>query len=216
MPITTPIADTSRQEPHLDAVLRRRIARLGMWIFITSEMLFFGGLFAAYFHGRIQWPEGFAAAGRHTSVLLGTVNTAVLLTSSLLVALAVEAAAHGRRKLVPAMLAGTLALGLVFLTIKGMEWHAEWREGLLPGPHFPLAQPGAQVFFMLYFTATGLHALHMLAGIAAVSLFAWHAIRGQADWMRSSRLETMALYWHFVDVVWIVLYPLLYLMGRHA
>jgi cytochrome c oxidase subunit III len=221
MPVTAPIADTSRAAPHLDAVLRRRIARLGMWVFLASEVLFFGGLFFAYAHGRLQWPEGFAAAGRHTDVVLGTVNTAVLLTSSFLVALAVEAAAHGRRTWVPWLLWGTAALGLAFLAVKGVEYRAEFREYLFPGPAFwqdqgGLPPPGAEVFFMLYFTATGLHAVHMAVGIGAVALFAWHAREPGSDWLRSSRMETVALYWHFVDLVWIFLYPLLYLMGRHA
>jgi cytochrome c oxidase subunit 3 len=214
--ITAPVADTSRAGPHLDAVLRRRVARLGMWLFLVSELLFFGGLLFAYAHGRLHWPEGFAVAGRHTGVLLGTINTAVLLTSSLLVAVAVEAAAHGRRRWVPWLLWGTVALGLVFLALKGVEYHKDFAEGLFPGPHFRLAEAGAEVFFMLYFTATGLHAVHMLVGIAAMALFAWHARHRHSDWLRSSRLETVALYWHFVDVVWIGLYPLLYLVGRHT
>ena len=200
--------------PELDAVLRRRVARLGMWIFIASELLFFGGLLFAYAHGRLSFPAGFAEAGRHTNVWLGTLNTGLLLTSSLFVALAVEAASHGQRRQVRRWLWGAFALGCAFLLVKVYEYRQEWLEGLLPGPHFALAAPGAQMFFLLYFTATGLHAVHMLAGMGALALYAWHARDPGSAWLRSSRLESVGLYWHFVDVVWIGLYPLLYLAGR--
>ena len=214
MTITAPVADTSRPGPHLDAVLRRRVAQLGIWVFLASELLLFGGLLFAYGHGRLRWPEGFAVAGAHTHVALGTINTALLLTSSLLVATAVDAAAHGRRRWVAPLLWGTVALGLAFLAVKGFEYRMEFGEGLFPGQRFGLQQPGAEVFFTLYFIATGLHAVHMAAGIVAIGLFAWHARDPSSDWLRSSRIETMGLYWHFVDVIWIVLYPLIYLLGR--
>ncbi|WP_195812455.1 cytochrome c oxidase subunit 3 [Xylophilus rhododendri] len=200
--------------PELDAVQRRRVARLGMWLFIASELLFFGGLLFAYAHGRLSFPAGFAVAGRHTDVWLGTLNTGVLLTSSLLVALAVEAAAHGQRRLAPRFLWGAVLLGCSFLAIKGVEYRQDFAEGLVPGPGFVLQEPGAQLFFMLYFTATLLHALHMVVGIVALALYAWFGRRTGSDWLRSSRLETVGLYWHFVDVVWVGLYPLLYLVGR--
>ncbi len=189
----------------------------GMWVFLASEVLFFGGLFVAYLYGRTHWPEGWAAASRRTDVVLGTVNTAVLLTSSALVALAVACDEHPRRRrLVARLLAATAALGLAFLVVKGVEWHAEWREGLVPGPAFALAAvPGAQEFFALYFVMTGLHAVHMAVGVAVLAALARGRAHGRA-WASVPHAEVAALYWHFVDVVWIFLYPLLYLVSRHG
>jgi cytochrome c oxidase subunit 3 len=188
---------------------------LGMWVFLASELLFFGALLAAYLGGRIRWPAGFAAASRHTNVTLGTVNTTVLLTSSALIALAVACARNERqRRWTARLLWATAALGCAFLAIKGSEYVLEWREGLFPGPGFALPQPGAQLFFMLYFFITGLHAVHLSCGIAAVAIFARAVGAGRA-WADAERLDAVALYWHFVDVVWIFLYPFLYLVERH-
>ena len=190
--------------------------KLGMWIFLASEVLFFGGLFVAYLYGRTTWPQGWAAASRHTDVMLGTVNTALLLTSSALVALAVACEEDARqRRWTARLLWATAALGAAFLAIKGFEWHAEWREHLVPGPTFALAVAGAQQFFALYFVMTGLHALHMIVGVAALATLARGRARRRA-WARANHLEIAALYWHFVDLVWIFLYPLLYLVERHG
>jgi cytochrome c oxidase subunit 3 len=194
----------------------RQIAQLGMWVFLATEVLFFGGLLFAYLYGRANWPDGFALAGRHTDVLLGTLNTAVLLTSSFAVALAAAAAECGRRNdWVARLLWATAALGLAFLAIKGLEYRNDWREGLVPGRAFSLAStPGAELFFVLYFLTTGLHAVHLTVGIGLMASFAVGARRGR-DWAGPPRLQIAALYWHFVDVVWIFLYPLLYLVLRH-
>ena len=189
---------------------------LGMWVFLGSELLFFGALLAAYLAGRLHWPAGYAAASRHTHVVLGTVNTAVLLTSSALIALAVACAQHiEHRRWTARLLAAVGALGCAFLAIKGYEYVLEWREGLFPGPAFAIPEPGAQLFFMLYFFMTGLHAVHLVCGIAAVAVFARATARRRA-WVDADRLDALALYWHFVDVVWIFLYPFLYLVERHA
>ena len=189
---------------------------LGMWIFIGSELLFFGGLLAAYLDGRWRWPVGFGLASRHTHVVLGTLNTATLLTSSALVALALACANHhGHRRWIPRLLGAAALLGCVFLAIKGWEYRLDWQEGLFPGPRFTLAAPGAQLFFMLYFVLTGLHAVHLVCGIAMLLVFARGAAR-RRDWVTPDRLEAAALYWHFVDIVWIFLYPFLYLVDRHA
>ena len=190
--------------------------KLGMWVFLASEVLFLGGLFVAYLVGRTFWPQGWAAASRHTDVVLGTVNTALLLTSSAAVALAVACAqdAH-RRRWTARLLALTAALGAAFLAIKGVEWHAEWREQLIPGPAFALDAPGAQAFFALYFLMTGLHGVHMVAGLAVLAILATGQARDRA-WACADRVEIAALYWHFVDLVWIFLYPLLYLVERHG
>ena len=190
-------------------------ARLGMWVFLASEVLFFGGLFMAYAYGRSHWPDGFAAASRETHVVLGTLNTALLLTSSALVALAVTADERGeRRSWIPWLFAGAAALGVAFLAIKGVEYRKEWLEQLVSGERFRLREvPGAQLFFVLYFLTTGLHALHLTVGIALLAVFAWGRRRAR-PWALPRHIEVAGLYWHFVDVVWIFLYPLLYLAGR--
>jgi cytochrome c oxidase subunit 3 len=189
---------------------------LGMWVFIASELLFFGGLLTAYGYARVHAGSGFVSASRHTDVVLGTLNTAVLLTSSAVIALAAACAEHhGHRRWTARLLLATAGLGCVFLAIKGFEWNQEWQEGLFPGPGFTLHEPGAQLFFMLYYVMTGLHGVHMICGIVAVLLFA-RATRARKAWARPDRVEALALYWHFVDIVWIFLYPLLYLVERHA
>ena len=201
-----------RAMPAGDAVPRT----LGMWIFIASELLFFGGLLAAYAYARLHAGPGFFSASRHTHVVLGTLNTATLLTSSALVAGAVACAHHhGHRRWTARLLWATAFLGGVFLAIKGIEYGMEFREGLFPDRAFALAEPGARLFFMLYFTMTGLHAVHMICGIVTVLLFA-RATAARKAWATPERVEAVALYWHFVDIVWIFLYPFLYLVERHA
>jgi len=193
-----------------------RTAQLGMWIFLGTEVLFFGGLFVAYAVGRAHWPHGFAVASRHTDVVLGTVNTAVLLTSSAIVAFAVACADHpAQRRWTALALWATAALGVVFLAIKGVEYVHEWSEHLFPLADFALTEPGAELFWVLYFVMTILHSVHLLIGIVGVAAFA-RATGAGKSWPTPGRVDTMALYWHFVDIVWIVLYPLLYLVERHA
>jgi cytochrome c oxidase subunit III len=199
-------------EPHAEP----DTGKLGMWVFLASEVLFFGGLFLAYLYGRTHWPQGWAEASRHTNVVLGTINTALLLSSSAAVALAVACEEDARqRRWTARLLALTAALGTAFLVIKGFEYHAEWREHLFPGPSFALQVPGAQEFFALYFVMTGLHGVHMIVGIAALAVLARGRSKGR-DWARANHIEIAALYWHFVDLVWIFLYPLLYLVSRHG
>ncbi len=198
---------------------RRATAAFGMWVFIASEMMFFGGLLFAYAYGRIRFPAGFAAAGRATDVVAGTVNTALLLSSSLAVALAFAAAIHRRAQLSRLLLLLAAALGIAFLCIKGLEYRNDWLQGLFPGPAFHLGTAhggppaGAELFYMLYFTTTGVHAVHLLIGIAWVCLLGARLPRMHSRDV-VPRLEVAGLYWHFVDVVWIFLYPLLYLVGR--
>jgi cytochrome c oxidase subunit 3 len=195
---------------------RLQTAELGMWVFLATEVLFFGGLFVAYGYGRLHHPDGWAAASRRTDVVLGTLNTALLLTSSLFAALAVAAAEHGRERWIGRLLGVTAALGVAFLVVKGIEWAYEGRDGLFPGPGFALAGvPGAELFFVVYFLFTGLHAVHLAVGVGLTASFAAGAARGR-DWALPPRLQIVALYWHFVDAVWIVLYPLLYLVARHG
>jgi cytochrome c oxidase subunit 3 len=193
----------------------------GMWVFIASELLFFGPLLFGYLYLRVHFPEASAAASRHTDFLLGTVNTAVLLTSSFLIALAGHAAEGARRRRASWLLAATAALGLAFLAIKGWEYHAEFAEHLFPGRGFrpehggaPQDLPGMELFFILYFAATGLHALHLTIGIVACVALALGLRRPAPAGASSEAVELTGLYWHFVDLVWIFLYPLLYLVGR--
>jgi len=190
--------------------------KLGMWVFLASELLFFGGLFIAYLYGRTHFPAGWAAGSRRTDVVLGTVNTALLLTSSAAVALAVACEDDDRRRRWTArLLALTAGLGAVFLVLKGVEWHAEWHEHLVPGPAFALPVAGAQQFFALYFVMTGLHGVHMIFGVGALGGLALGRAR-ERPWAGARQIEVAALYWHFVDAIWIFLYPLLYLVDRHG
>jgi cytochrome c oxidase subunit 3 len=184
-----------------------------MWVFLSSELLFFGPLLFGYLYLRMHHPEATGMASRHTDMLLGTVNTAVLLTSSFCMALAGHASEGQDRRRTVRLLALTAALGVVFLVIKGYEWHQEFDEHLFPGLGFHPSDGrdagmvyGMELFFVLYFAATGLHALHLLIGVSACLLL-MRAPRGES-------VELAGLYWHFVDVVWIFLYPLLYLTLR--
>ncbi|MGE5170344.1 MAG: cytochrome c oxidase subunit 3 [Rudaea sp.] len=199
-----------------DASQQREAATLGMWIFLATEVMFFGALFFAYAIARFQFPEAFAAASRHTSIVLGTTNTGVLLTSSLAMALAVRSAAHGARRGTAALLAITGLLGLAFAGIKVTEYVLDYRDHLVPGADFafdPRYARGAMVFFGLYFATTGLHLLHLSVGVALVAVFAWRVWRVKPNAL-ADQVEIVGLYWHFVDVVWIFLYPCLYLVSR--
>ena len=200
--------------PFVDREQQREAARIGMWVFLMSEVMFFGALFVVYFYDLRLYPAAFASAGGRTELWLGAANTAVLLVSSLTMALAVSAAKQCRGRALFSRLLMTVALGAVFLALKGLEYASHIQDHLLPGPAFfylpgPLARP-AELFFYLYFTMTGLHALHMIVGIAWLAALAARARRGAgAD--RFTPVEVAGLYWHFIDVVWIFLFPMFYL-----
>ncbi len=192
---------------------------LGMWIFLATEILFFGGLFTAYLVYRMQYPEAFAGASHHLNVVLGGINTAVLIGSSLTMALGVWSAQTGRRRALIVFLVLTIALGLVFLGIKSFEYATKFEEGLVPGASFRYEGPDpahAQLFFSLYFIMTGLHATHMIVGIGILSVLIVMASRGRFSAAYNTPVEISGLYWHFVDIVWIFLFPLLYLIDRHG
>jgi cytochrome c oxidase subunit III len=197
---------------------QKEAATLGMWVFLVTEVLFFGGLFAAYLVYRSWYPDGFAAASHHLDIVLGTVNTAVLIGSSLTMALAVHAAQTGERRLLLLFLVLTMVLGCVFLGIKGVEYAHKFEENHVPGPNFQFEAiyfGPAQVFLSLYFVMTGLHALHMIIGLGIMTWMLVWAYNGTITREYNSPIEIAGLYWHFVDIVWIFLFPLLYLIGRH-
>jgi cytochrome c oxidase subunit 3 len=198
---------------------QKEAATLGMWAFLITEILFFGGLFMVYTVYRSTYPDAFAAASHELVVWAGAVNTAVLITSSLTMALAVHAAQLGQRRLLILFLVLTIALGCVFLGIKAFEYYTEFVEHHVPGLDYdfePKYFRNAQIFFSLYFLMTGLHALHMIIGIGIMAFMLWWSVRGAITAEYYIPIEISGLYWHFVDIVWIFLFPLLYLIGRHA
>jgi cytochrome c oxidase subunit III len=211
------MADRILAEQFDDLEQQHSAAKLGMWIFLATEVMFFGGLFLAYTVYRYLYWETFAAASRHTEVILGGVNTAVLLFSSTLMALAVRASQLGRRTQLVRLLLATAALGIVFMVIKGFEYQKDFVDHLVPGTHFLWheANPhAAEIFFWLYFALTGLHAIHVTVGIGILLVLALLASRGVFANGNYMPVEISGLYWHFVDIVWVFLFPLLYLAGH--
>jgi cytochrome c oxidase subunit 3 len=201
-----------------DADQQHDASALGMWLFLLTEIMFFGGLFTAYVVYRTAFPEAFHAASKELDIGLGAFNTVVLITSSLTMALSVHAAQVGRRAMLVVCLLLTIALGATFLGVKAYEYWHKWHEHLIPGPHFVFHGPdptNAQLFFSLYFAMTGLHALHMVIGIGLLGVLTVRGAQGMFNRFYYTPVELSGLYWHFVDLVWIFLFPLLYLLGRH-
>jgi len=213
-----PDALDPRAEQFEDLEQQHHASWLGMWVFLATEVMFFGGMFAGYTFYRIGYPGAFAEASDRLDVLLGAINTSVLISSSFTMALAVYSAENGRNKATFRFLLATMLLGAVFLGIKFYEYYEKFVEHLVPGPAFRFegqhARP-AEIFFSLYFAMTGLHALHMIIGIG---LLTWLALKARHDRFSAAYytpVELGGLYWHFVDLIWIFLFPLLYLVGRH-
>ena len=197
---------------------QRESATLGMWLFLAQEVMFFGGLFLAYTVYRWKYPDWFALGSNQLDVPLGLANTIVLIGSSLTMVLAVRAAQLGRARQIVGWVGATMALGTVFLVVKGFEYHHKWVHHLIPGAGFHIegtTDPAAQTFFVLYFCMTGLHALHMIVGLGLLAFLVPKALRGEFSAENHNWVEGVGLYWHFVDVIWIFLFPLLYLLGRH-
>jgi cytochrome c oxidase subunit III len=239
------------QQHHFDTMSQQKEAAvLGMWVFLLTEILFFGGLFVAYMIYRVWYFDAFAEASRSLSLFWGGLNTAVLIGSSLTMAMAVRGAQTNKRKATVNWLILTMILGTVFLGVKVIEYADKFEHHHVPGPNFvwasehaaPAAEGGAehaaapatavsehrqlslspdqlqgttQLYFSLYFTMTGLHALHMIIGIGLMSVITWMAWKGRFDAEYYTPVEMSGLYWHFVDIVWIFLFPLLYLVERH-
>jgi cytochrome c oxidase subunit III len=201
-----------------DAEQQFEASSLGMWLFLAQEVLFFGGLFATYAYYSFVYTDAFEAASNHMSLLLGGINTVVLIGSSLTMVFAVHAAQVGSKRGQIGWLLATMLLGTVFLCIKGLEYAHKFHEGLVPGALFTYHGPDApqhQLFLCLYFAMTGLHALHMIIGIGVLATL---VVLARRDWFGPhyyTPVEMTGLYWHFVDLVWIFLFPLLYLIGRH-
>ncbi len=207
---------------------QREATALGMWVFIAQEVMFFGGLFLCYLLYRTSYPQAFAAASNHLNWKLGTFNTAVLISSSLTMALAVWATQVGRTRRTQLLFLGlTALLGTVFLGVKVIEYTDKYHDGLIPiagmfdpvghGIHMPAGVPVQhyQMFYWIYFAMTGLHALHMIIGIGILIPIMWAAWRGRYSPEYHAPVELFGLYWHFVDIIWIFLFPLLYLLGAH-
>ena len=211
-----------------DAQQQKNAASLGMWLFLVTEIMFFGGMFCAYLVYRLAHYNAFAAASQQLDWRLGFLNTVVLLISSLTVVLAVKAAETGYRKQLVTYLVMTVLLGLTFLVVKGFEYREKFERHHVPGPTFqftdtfddgaqkiPVNPNEAQLYFSLYFAMTGMHALHMVIGcglFTVLTVFAW---KGHYSPGYFTPIENAGLYWHLVDIIWIYLFPLLYLISRH-
>ena len=219
---------------------QREAGTLGMWVFLVTEIMFFGGMFLAYTLYRSTYPEAFASASNHLDITLGALNTGVLILSSFTMAMAVYFTQVGKRRPQIVCLIMTLVLGLTFLGVKAKEYSDKYDDHLFPGhlipgnPFGPAVQeegqppdhhklhllPGAtlehvQIFYWIYFAMTGMHALHMIIGAGLLTFLLIFSIKGRFDPEYHSPVEVIGLYWHFVDIVWIFLFPLLYLLGRH-
>jgi len=216
---------------HFDDMGQQREAgSLGMWLFLVTEVMFFGGLFLAYLLFRNKYPAEFAAASHSLDITLGAFNTAVLILSSLTMALAVWGAQKGNRKMIIGFLILTMIFGATFLGVKTVEYSSKFEHHLFPGEHFdweshheltdghggaPLNSGNLQIFFFIYFSMTGVHALHMIIGLGLLLWLLISAYKNKYTSNYYAPVELTGLYWHFVDIVWIFLFPLLYLLGRH-
>lgn len=214
--IFMPEKDAMIEEQFEDMPQQYEAANLGMWTFLATEILFFGGLFVSYAIYRHFYDADFITGVKHTLILYGTINSSLLLTSGLTMALAVQAATENRTRVIVPLLLATICLGLAFLACKGMEYRQDLTDKVLPRYDFDPTLPlHSQLFFWLYWGMTGLHAIHMIVGIGLLTVLTVMAWRGRFSAQYYTPLEIIGLYWAFVDIVWIYLYPLLYLIGRH-
>jgi cytochrome c oxidase subunit 3 len=208
--------DREPAEHFQDLARQAHAARLGMWVFLGSEVLFFAGLFALYATYRIEHPSGFGDGVLHNTLALGSTNTAVLLVSSYTIALAVHELRRGKTRAAAALTLATIFLGFCFLAIKTTEYVDHFREGIYPGgvgSFYPAHRvPGIEMFFTLYFCMTGLHALHVIVGMMVLAFLLRKVHRGEIGSTASYPLAIGAVYWHLVDAVWIFLWPLFYLV----
>jgi cytochrome c oxidase subunit 3 len=210
---------------------QREAGTLGMWVFLVTEIMFFGGMFLAYTLYRYQYPVAFATASNHLDIRLGAINTAVLIISSFTMAMAVYTTQVGKRMASIWCLILTMILGATFLGIKAVEYYEKYRDHLIPGRlipgnpfnpdvhalHLPVGVPvgNVELFYWIYFAMTGMHALHMIIGLGIMTWLLINTWRHKYSPEYFAPVEVSGLYWHFVDIVWIFLFPLLYLLGRH-
>ena len=201
---------------------QKNASALGMWIFLITEIMFFGGMFAVYTVYRSWYPDVFAIASSSLNEIIGALNTGVLLLSSFTMVMAVRAGQLGQRKMIVIFLILTLVFGFAFLGVKAFEWNQKFEEHHIPGQaSFHLdgvraeEQGHAQLFFSIYFAMTGLHALHMVIGVAILLTLIVLARKGRFSASYYTPVDVAGLYWHFVDIIWIFLFPLLYLIDRH-
>ena len=217
-----PVAEVDLHVKHHFATAAQQMDAdtLGMWTFLITEVLFFGGMFAAYAVYREMYPQAFAATSEFMNVKIGAANTVVLICSSLTMAMAVRASQLSKRKDLIRYLFGTLIFGTIFLVVKGFEYHAKYVEHLIPGKYFnpenlaPQYMHNAQILFFSYFCMTGMHAIHMIVGAGLLTFLIINAYRDKYNADYFAPVEMIGLYWHFVDIVWIFLFPLLYLIGH--
>jgi cytochrome c oxidase subunit 3 len=210
---------TALQHQFDDLEQQKETSTLGMWVFLATEIMFFGGMITAYTVYRYMYPDAFGEASRHMNVLVGTINTTVLICSSLTMALAVRAAQLGLRRELVRLILATMFLGLIFLGFKAFEYHEHWVDHLAPGFNYvPVGDHPREVelLFVFYFVMTGMHALHMVIGEGLMTYLVMKARRGAFSKDYYSPVDVIGLYWHFVDIVWIFLFPLLYLIGQHV
>jgi cytochrome c oxidase subunit III len=214
--------DSAHLAPHFrDLEQQHETASLGMWVFLATEVMVFGAIFTGYAVYRTAYADEFAAASSRLNLKLGTINTIVLLSSSLTMALAVHWAQMGRRKFIAGFLGLTMFLGVAFLVIKGLEYRDDYEKNLVPGLAFQpqewltlhLRPERVQLFLLFYYILTGLHALHMIIGLGILTVLLILAWRGHFSPAYYAPVEVGGLYWHFVDIIWIFLLPLLYLIG---
>ena len=235
-PAATQVITADHEEPNpallhhfADPQQQKNAASLGMWLFLVTEIMFFGGMFCAYLIYRIEYFNAFAAGSQQLNIWMGAVNTAVLIVSSVTVVLAVKAAEAGKRKLLVGYLVVTVLLGMTFLVIKGFEYKEKFEKHHVPGPNFnftetfddngkqiPVDSKQAELFFSIYFAMTGMHALHMIIGCGLFGTLAVLAWKGHYTPAYFTPIENAGLYWHLVDIIWIYLFPLLYLISRHS
>jgi cytochrome c oxidase subunit 3 len=217
---------------------QREAGSFGMWLFLLTEIMFFGGMFFAYLLYRNWYYDAFVPASNQLSIPLGTVNTIILITSGFCMAIGVWAAEVRKRQLLVLMLVLTNIFGLAFLGVKAVEYHEKWEKHHIPGASFDISEfvhppidratgkpsqnplppdmaQKTQIFFFLYFAMTGMHAVHMIIGIVILFWLTWRAHRGEFSNGYVAPIENFGLYWHFVDIVWLFLFPLLYLINRH-
>lgn len=216
VPNQTPVHNLRHHFADMDQ--QRETATFGMWLFLVTEIMFFGGMFCAYLVYRVMYYNAWAAGSATMNIKLGALNTAVLICSSLTMVLAVRAAKLSQRKMQVVFLLLTILLGLTFLGVKAIEYHEHWVAHEVPGPYYAFdgVDPRhASLFFSLYFAMTGMHALHMVIGVSLLAWLVFRAVRGDFNSEYHAPIEMCGLYWHFVDVVWIYLFPLLYLISKH-